>query len=318
MAKQQPKGGNGNNSNSNNGKGSTKNIGGTGGAAGRERKKNAQKLRNAAAAALRASQEAAHQLEIDRAFENASKEYGRLVDGYQGDYGFKSEAGIVVVRVSGKSIFVVASTVRNIAADAKKFIPVAQLRFESLQQVTPDDIFAWQVAVHAFLRTYVAPFMVKRIDGLGKEWCAANPDPVPVQAVEEPKKKVAVPLIDVTGAVPISAVAFMGVKKGQTFLFAHEENGAAAYFRTEVVAGNQAIALVKVEANHSLYGLMTEGMVRVHLSELSQAAKPYDSSLPDMKSRREHLRAFLRGVATGFGLKAKSKAVDTTTVAVTG
>lgn len=309
---------NSNNTNGNKGNNSNKNPStpkgaqcAADGAFGRERKKAAAKAQASAKASLRAIETVRNLREIDTAFAEAGTSMGKLAQGLYGTYGIKENDGIVVIRITaynGKPVACVDfSTVPGIVACDRKHVPVATFRQVELQMVIP-AIFEWQVKVHALLRKYVTPFFVTRVEGLGEKWRNENPT-----SLAEVKASAMVPvteevLVDVSGAIPMTAVAFMGVKQGHSRLYVEKDgNGNEAYYRAERVAGNQAMTLVVADEGHALYRAFASqaAKVRIHLSDLSAETRPYDGDLKDMKDARECLRQYLRAIGASLGVKAK-------------
>ena len=289
------------------------------GAIGRERKKAQAKAQALAKAAIRAVEQARLIRENEEQFASASESLGMLAGGLLGRYIVREGDDAVIIRVAMLNMkpvaYVEKSTVAGIIACDRKFIPVATFRYSELQQVTPEAIFEWQVQVHAFLRKHLGPYFVVRVEGLGKKWQEENPAtfdaesaPQTVQPKVETSKVVVREEVDVTSAVPMSGIAFMGVKQGHSRIYVEKDSqGHEAYFLASRTAGVQMIALVRVDEGHELHKAYVSHLahVRIHLQDLVHAPRPYDSNVTEMKDARESLRQHLRFVAFAFGVKAK-------------
>lgn len=99
---------------------------------------------------------------VEQLYQHSCTQLGKLADGVQDTYGIKTDEGIVILDTrfhrGQNAIFVVESTVENIVPDHEYFVPVSCMRHDELRQVTPDNIFKWQVKLHNFLRPILAPF----------------------------------------------------------------------------------------------------------------------------------------------------------------
>lgn len=150
---------------------------------------------------------------------NSDRNLWGIKRGQLGNYTVTKGDGVAVLRVfiaKHVSVSVLHSTITELQA-SKAFLPIQQLNFAELRQVTTEDVYQGQLAIHSFLKPI--------LDGL----------------VEEEPTEASRPNLRIVEASPVTTLATMAKEKTGTVSVKQIMSGATGV--TVFISGEQSLTV---------------------------------------------------------------------------